>query len=89
MPFLFLSMPHLDSISYHKYILLLLYPILYKLLDNAYISDYEVRTGNRRIRVYYHLKKKGEDYLYALIKSYANITTGITQIMAYKKNTID
>ena len=32
-----------------------MYPILYKLQDQGYISDRQVKVGKRQTRVYYHL----------------------------------
>ena len=40
-----------------------LYPTLYKLLGNKYISDREVQVGKRRTRVYYHLEETGKEHL--------------------------
>lgn len=40
-----------------------MYPILYRLSDNEYISFYEKKVGKRMSRVYYHIEKKGLDYL--------------------------
>ena len=35
-----------------------LYPILYKLLDEGYITEYAVKSGRRQERIYYHLVQK-------------------------------
>ena len=45
-----------------------LYPTLYKLLNNGYISDTEKKIGKRRIRVYYHLEDAGRDRLKDLLE---------------------
>ena len=37
-----------------------MYPILYKLLDENYISSYE-KVIDRKVRVYYHIEEKGKD----------------------------
>ena len=34
-----------------------LYPILYKLSDKGYVSDYKRLAGKRLTRVYYHLEQ--------------------------------
>lgn len=39
-----------------------MYPILYNLLENECITSYE-EIFKSRVRVYYHLEKKGEKYL--------------------------
>ena len=59
-----------------------LYPTLYKLLDNNYISDKEVPCGKRRIRVYYHLEEAGQERLHNLIEDYNLITQGIKKILS-------
>lgn len=58
-----------------------LYPTLYKLLKNGYISDREMPIGKRRIRVYYHLEDAGKDRLVDLLEDYNEITVGIERIL--------
>lgn len=58
-----------------------LYPVLYKLLDQGYISDRKVQVGKRMTRVYYHLEPAGEDKLYELIREYEEMTQGVFQII--------
>lgn len=58
-----------------------LYPVLYKLLDQGYISDRKVQVGKRMTRVYYHLEHAGEDKLYELIREYEEMTQGVFQII--------
>lgn len=48
-----------------------MYPILYNLLNNEFISSYE-SSVNRRIRVYYHIQDKGLDYLRQLETDFDN-----------------
>lgn len=59
-----------------------LYPTLYKLLANGYISDKEVQVGKRRTRVYYHLEESGKTHLEALLSEYNKNTKGICKILA-------
>ena len=40
-----------------------LYPVLYKLLEQGFISDRKVLVGKRMNRIYYHLEPAGADYL--------------------------
>ena len=47
-----------------------MYPILYKLQDQGYISDRQVKVGKRQTRVYYHLEPAGKDYLSQLTHDY-------------------
>lgn len=48
-----------------------MYPILYKLLEQGYISSYD-KIINKKIRVYYHLEQKGDNYLLELKEIYFN-----------------
>ena len=59
-----------------------LYPTLYKLLKNGYISDREMPIGKRRVRVYYHLEDAGRERLADLLEDYNEITIGIERILA-------
>ena len=59
-----------------------LYPTLYKLLNNKYISDYEEIIGKRRVRVYYHLEPAGLQRLNDLLEDYAEITFGFNKILS-------
>lgn len=58
-----------------------LYPVLYKLLDQGYISDRKVLAGKRMTRVYYHLEPKGEERRKELVREYEEVTQGVFQIM--------
>ena len=58
-----------------------LYPVLYKLLDQGYISDRKVLVGKRMTRVYYHLEPKGEEKLKELIREYEEVTQGVFEII--------
>lgn len=61
-----------------------LYPTLYKLLENKYISDYEKVIGKRRVRVYYHIEESGLKRLEELIDDYNKITSGIHKLLNSK-----
>ena len=58
-----------------------LYPVLYKLLDQGFISDRKVQVGKRMTRVYYHLEPAGEEKLKDLIREYEEMTQGVFQII--------
>lgn len=60
-----------------------LYPILYKLLDEGYITDEKVLYGKRMTRVYYHITDKGIEHLYALIKEYQDIEKCINTFLEW------
>ena len=46
-----------------------MYPTLYKMIENGYISSRDV-TVNRKVRVYYHIEDTGRLYLQKLEKEY-------------------
>ena len=58
-----------------------LYPVLYKLLDQGYISDRRVQVGKRMTRVYYHIEPAGEEKLRELIREYEEMTQGVFRII--------
>lgn len=58
-----------------------LYPALYKLLEQGYISDRKVQVGKRMTRIYYHLEDSGSEKLQELIQEYREITCGVYQII--------
>ena len=58
-----------------------LYPVLYKLLDQGFISDRKVQVGKRMTRIYYHLEPAGEIRLQALLAEYRDITEGMALII--------
>ena len=58
-----------------------LYPVLYRLLEQGYISDRKVQVGKRMTRIYYHLEPTGADRLAELIHEYEEVTLGIFKII--------
>lgn len=58
-----------------------LYPVLYKLLDQGFISDQKILVGKRMTRIYYHLEPAGEVRLAEMIKEYKETTKGVFQII--------
>lgn len=62
-----------------------LYPVLYKLVDQGFISDNKVLVGKRMTRVYYHLESAGEMRLQELIREYKEVTQGVFQIIKEAK----
>lgn len=58
-----------------------LYPVLYRLLDQGYISDRRVQVGKRMTRIYYHIEPSGEEKLKELIQDYESVTEGVFQII--------
>lgn len=63
-----------------------LYPVLYKLLDQGFVSDKKVLVGKRMQRVYYHLEPAGEKRLEELIQEYEDVTQGVFQIIKESEN---
>lgn len=61
-----------------------LYPALYKLIDNGYISDYKKQVGRRMVRVYYHLEDAGQERLDILLKDYNQTKQAIQCILNYR-----
>lgn len=59
-----------------------LYPILYKLSDKGYISDYKKLAGKRLTRVYYHLEEEGKNYLNTLLGEYFKVQDGVQKILS-------
>lgn len=62
-----------------------LYPALYKLIDNGYISDYKKQVGKRLIRVYYHLEDIGRERLDILLNDYNQTKHAIQSILSYTR----
>lgn len=58
-----------------------LYPILYRLLDQGFITDYKELVGRRQTRVYYHLEPRGKEYLNRLLEDYYGLIDAIQLIL--------
>lgn len=58
-----------------------LYPVLYKLQDQGFISDRKVLVGKRMTRVYYHIEDAGLAQLAKLTEEYNAISTGLRMLM--------
>ncbi len=63
-----------------------LYPALYKLIDNGYISDYKEQIGKRLTRVYYHLEPSGKERLDILLEDYYSTNQAIQNILKFTDN---
>lgn len=57
-----------------------IYAIIYRLVDNGYISEYSKLVGRRRTRVYYHLEPSGADYLMQLENNYFSAVSAVQKI---------
>lgn len=58
-----------------------MYPTLYKLVDNRYISDYKQQVGKRLMRVYYHIEPAGRAHLEELLKEYKIFSEGLWKVI--------
>jgi len=61
-----------------------LYPALYRLLDNGYISDEKRQIGKRLTRIYYYIEPSGREYFQTLLSEYNRLNEGIQNIL-YRK----
>lgn len=63
-----------------------LYPVLYRLLEQGYISDRRVPVGKRMTRIYYHLEPIGRMHLEELTQEYRNTTEGVFRIIGIERD---
>ena len=61
-----------------------LYVFLYRLSEDGYISERRETVGKRRVRVYYGLNEKGEEYRKALSKEYASVSKGLEYFYSFE-----
>lgn len=59
-----------------------MYPILYHLLEEGYVSTRE-EIVNRKVRVYYHLEEKGRQYFDEMVKDYRKMSEQIEKIIEF------
>lgn len=59
-----------------------MYPILYRLTEQNFVSFQEVKTGKRQVRVYYHLEDSGKDYYKELKTSYEEYSAVISFLLS-------
>ena len=57
-----------------------MYPILYKLLDDGFISSYD-KVVSRKVRVYYHIEPSGIEKFNSMVNDYDNMIKGINNII--------
>lgn len=63
-----------------------MYPTLYRLVDNHYISDHRELVGKRMTRVYYHIEPAGRERLEEMRREYQLVCDGIQSV--FDKTTI-
>lgn len=61
-----------------------MYPFIYKLLENEYISSYQEIVGNK-VRIYYHLEDKGKEYLKYELQNYYNLVEVLDKLFKGEK----
>lgn len=61
-----------------------MYPILYELLENNYISCYEEHIKSKT-RVYYHIEEPGIKYLQEITKEYDELVNALNFIIHKKE----
>lgn len=59
-----------------------LYPVLYRLEQQGYLSTRKELVGKKMERVYYRLTSKGIDYYHKLLFEYNEISDGVQRIIA-------
>lgn len=60
-----------------------MYPTLYRLVENGFISDRRVQVGKRMTRVYYHLEPSGRNRFREMLSEYHIFTDGLTNILSF------
>lgn len=58
-----------------------LYPILYKLTQAGFITDYVKQVGVRRTRRYYHIEDSGREYYKEILNDYLTVQRSIDLIL--------
>lgn len=56
-----------------------LYPVLYRFIENGYLSDRD-EIVNKRLRKYYHIEEKGREFYRELLEEYNKISLGVDLI---------
>ena len=56
-----------------------LYPVLYRYIENGYLSDRD-EIVNKRLRKYYHIEEKGREFYEELLSEYRKISQGVDLI---------
>lgn len=59
-----------------------LYPIMYNLMKKEYITSTD-KIVNKKIRVYYHIEKAGQDYLINVSTEFKKNIQGVFKILKY------
>ncbi len=57
-----------------------LYPVLYRFIENGYLSDRD-EIVNKRLRKYYHIEEQGKEFYKELLQEYSKISQGVNLIL--------
>ena len=57
-----------------------LYPILYRLSKEGYVTENTVAV-KRRLRVYYHLEESGRVYFAQCLQAYREVSSGVESVL--------
>lgn len=60
-----------------------LYPSLYRLIEEGYITDCKRLVGKRMERVYYHIEDTGKERLEVLINDFFATSAAIQTVLSY------
>ena len=63
-----------------------MYPVLYRMVDKGYVSDYKKKVGKRMERVYYHIEEYGQLTLQELIEEYRKTVNGVLAVLEHESS---
>ena len=66
-----------------------LYPVLYRLSDAGYISEYTKLVGKRRTRKYYHIEEAGKKYYASILAEFDEVIESISKILGRKADNLN
>lgn len=68
------------------YSIAILYPILYRLLEQGFIEESEIKISDGRARNYYRITPAGEQYLEQTMKDFAHLTAAFDRLIHETKS---
>ena len=64
-----------------------LYPVLYRLRDEGYISETQVPIGRRKFRIYYHIEPSGVEFYHNLLAEHQTYEAALEKILSTSPET--
>ena len=64
-----------------KYTIAILYPVLYRLIEQGYIAEDHTEVAGGRARTYYALTQEGKEYFHKTLKEYYVISSVFDDLM--------